>query len=101
MSKIDYNKREKALGLPMLCGSSSGPVVLPDPEKEAGYSVRTDHGLANERAKSKVRTHAELSQAKIGTPSIGEGVSSRQAMAGQGTNDQFPYSTDNYGKQIT
>lgn len=77
-----------------------GSEPLPDPEAEAGYTTRTDHGLASDRSKHRVRSHEELASAKISEPKLGEGVSFRQAIAGQGVNDQFPYSTDKHGKQI-
>lgn len=63
------------------------------------YTAVTDQGLASRRSKSVIRSHADVRAATTGTPALGEGLSLRQAMAGQCENDQFPFSADRFGKQ--
>jgi hypothetical protein len=74
----------------------------PDPDipsKEANYNSTTDNGLASRRSKHVMRSHAEIEAARSGDLPLGDGLSLRQPMAGQGENDQFPGSTNQYGKQ--
>jgi hypothetical protein len=56
-------------------------------------------GAPTTRSVDKVRTHAQLAADKIRDPALGEGVSMRMAMSNQCVNDQFPYTTDEHGKQ--
>lgn len=63
------------------------------------YNYTTDQGLASRRSKQIVRTHAEVSAACSGPLPLGDGLSLRAPMAGQCENDQFIFSTDQFGKQ--
>jgi hypothetical protein len=80
-------------------------VVLRDTDRQnfdpanMPYTAVTDQGLASRRSKSVIRSHADVQAATTGTPALGEGLSLRQAMAGQCENDQFPFSADRFGKQ--
>jgi hypothetical protein len=66
---------------------------------EMPYTAITDQGLASRRSKTVVRDHAAVAAATTGVPSLAEGLSLREAMAGQCENDQFPFSADRFGKQ--
>lgn len=66
---------------------------------EIQYNYVTDEGLASRRSKHVVRNHAEVAAATKGELPSGLGLSLRAPMAGQCENDQWPYCTDNYGKQ--
>lgn len=80
--------------------TEADPAIL-DAEKPASrYTHTTDERLASTRSKQEVSTHEECAARKLRDPLPGEGVSFRQPMAGQCENDQFPYTTDQYGKQI-
>lgn len=67
--------------------------------KEPDYNATTDDGLASLRSKHIMRDHAEILAASSGDLPLGVGLSLRQAMAGQGENNQFPARTNPYGKQ--
>lgn len=69
--------------------------------REMPYSQTPCDGLASRRSKQPVRTFEELQAATSGTPAPGYGLSLRSAMTGQCENDQFPLTTDRYGKQRT
>lgn len=72
----------------------------PDPDPRVmPYNQTTDDGLASRRSKHEVRSYEELEAATDAALPSGYGLSLRSAMAGQGENDQFPLSTDPYGKQ--
>jgi hypothetical protein len=74
--------------------------IQPDIDsRQMPYTSTTDDGLASLRSKHRVRTFAEIEAAKICEPDLGFGLSLRQAMAGQAENNQFPFSTNQYGKQ--
>lgn len=67
--------------------------------KAGNFNVSTDDGLASRRSKTVIRNHAEMAAATGPAPPAGYGMALRQRMAGVGGNDQFPYRTDEYGKQ--
>lgn len=69
------------------------------PPKEIEYNSTTDDGVASLRSRHVGRTHAEIAAARSGDLPLGTGLSLRQPMAGQAENNQFPFTTDNYGKQ--
>lgn len=69
------------------------------PPADMPYTATTDQGLASRRSKTVIRTHADVAAATTGEPALSEGLSLRQAMAGQCENDQFPFSADRFGKQ--
>lgn len=72
----------------------------PDPEQRVmPYNQTADDGLASRRSKHEVRTYEELAAATSAPLAIGYGLSLRSPMAAQAENDQFPMSTDPYGKQ--
>lgn len=79
--------------------------MLPAPPVVDGRYTHTTASLDsinNEpttRSVDRVRTHAELEAARTRTPALAEGVSMRMAMTNHCVNDQFPYSTDEHGKQ--
>lgn len=69
------------------------------PAAEMPYTAITDQGLASRRSKTVIRDHAAVQAATTGEPALADGLSMRQAMAGQGENDQFTFQTDRFGKQ--
>lgn len=69
------------------------------PAAEMPYTAITDQGLASRRSKTVIRDHAAVAAATTGVPALGEGLSLREAMAGQCENDQFPFQADRFGKQ--
>lgn len=77
--------RHMAMLVPCAPENAGNP---PEPNPQ-GYSHRTDDDLAMMRSKG--RTHDELAADQIGTPSVKEGVSSRQAMTRACHNDQHPW----------
>lgn len=82
--------------------NSAIDIDRPDPDiasREMPYNSTTDDGLASLRSKHRVRTYEEIEAAKSGEPDLGFGLSLRQPMAGQAENNQFPLSTNQYGKQ--
>lgn len=69
------------------------------PQKVMPYNQTADDGLASRRSKHVVRTFEQLEAATSAAPTCGYGLSMRSPMAAQAENDQFPMSTDCYGKQ--
>lgn len=69
------------------------------PAAEIPYNYTPDQGLASRRSKQVVRSCAEVQAACSGDLPLADGLSLRSPMAGQAENDQFPFSTDRYGKQ--
>jgi hypothetical protein len=91
-----------ALMAPMPAFNVALEINRPDPDlpsKEPNYNSSTDDGLASRRSKHIMRTHAEIAAARTGDLPLGDGLSLREPMAGQGGNDQFPVRTNQYGKQ--
>lgn len=87
---------------PMPAFNSALDINRADPDiasREPDYNSTTDDGLASRRSKHMVRSHAEVAAAMSGDMPIGAGMSLRQPMAAQAENDQFPGSTNQYGKQ--
>lgn len=70
-----------------------------NPSREMPYNQTVDDGLASRRSKQVVRSYEELAAATGPALPLGYGLSLRSAMAGQCENDQFPISTDPFGKQ--
>lgn len=92
----------EAFARPMPAWNSALDINRADPDidsKQPDYNSTTDDGLASRRSKHIVRSHAEVAAAMSGEPALGTGLSLRQPMAAQGENDQFPGSTNQYGKQ--
>lgn len=82
--------------------NSALDIDRPDPDiasREMPYNSSTDDGLASLRSKHMVRTHAEVAAAMTGDLPLGDGLCLREAMAGQAENNQFPFETNQYGKQ--
>lgn len=67
--------------------------------REMDFNVTTDDGLASRRSKHEIRSYEQLEADTHGRLDAGFGVSIRMRMAGAGENNQFPYTTDEYGKQ--
>jgi hypothetical protein len=91
-----------ALMAPMPAFNVALEIDRPDPDiasKEPNYNATTDDGLASLRSKHIMRDHAEVAAACSGDLPLGDGLSLRQAMAGQAENNQFPVRTNQYGKQ--
>lgn len=68
---------------------------------EPTYNSTTDDGLASLRSKHEVRTREEIAAARTGDLPLGLGLSLKQPMAGQCENNQFPFSTNRFGKPRT
>lgn len=90
----------------IVTGSGFEPSLMgtdgPMSQQDSGpYNCDTDHGLASTRSKHRVRSCDEVASCRSGDLPLSEGLALRQAMAGQGENDQFPYSTDKHGKQMS
>jgi hypothetical protein len=88
--------------VPMPKFNSATVINRPDTDpasKTPTYNCTTDDGLASRRDLHDCRSQAEYAAAYSGDLPLGQGLSLRMAMAGQAENDQFPYSTDEYGKQ--
>lgn len=66
------------------------------PARQIDYNGDTDNGLASQRSKHCVRPHDQSTTHNL---PLGTGLSLRVPMAGQCENDQFPLSTNNFGKQ--
>lgn len=93
---------DEAFVRPMPAFNSALDINRADPDfasRETPFNVTTDDGLASRRSKHVVRTHAQLAADTSGEPLIGYGLSMRQPMAATAENDQFPGSTNQYGKQ--
>jgi hypothetical protein len=92
----------EALSAPMPAFNVALEINRPNPDipsKEPNYNSTTDDGLASLRSKHTMRTRDEIEAARSGDLPLGDGLSLRQPMAGQGENNQFPVRTNQYGKQ--
>lgn len=92
----------EALSAPMPAFNVALEVNRADPDlpsMEPNYNSTTDDGMASRRSKHIMRTHAEITADRSGDLPLGDGLSLREPMAGQGENDQFPVRTNQFGKQ--
>jgi hypothetical protein len=90
-----------ALSMAMPKLNSALVIDRPDPDpasKEVTYNGVTDDGLASLRSKHEVLPAADRGPMATSDLPVGQGLSLRIAMAGQGENNQMPFRTDQYGK---
>lgn len=92
-----------ALLMPLPAFNSELNVNRADPDlpsREIQYNKATDDGLASTRSKHAVQpAPGDRDDDSFPPLPMGVGLSLRMAMAGQAENDQFPISSNQFGKQ--